>query len=918
MSKTKSDDSASGGGALTRRRFIAKTAMAAAGAAALPLLSRRVWAAGGGAGEVAIVLDAKDALAKDASARWATKQLRDALIVRGLPTRIVDAPEQVPVGQECIVATGRTSALAAELAGTGGMAVPDAPEALGLAWGTIGKRKALLACGADSRGLVYALLELADRVNLGGEPLTTLRGVEPTVERPANRIRSVMRIFASELEDKPWYNDRAFWRDYLTMLAAQRFNRFNLALGLAYDGPAGLRDAYFYFAYPFLVKVPGYDVRAARLPEGEPAANLEMLRFISDEAARRGLHFQLGVWTHAYKWTDGPNVNYMIEGLTDDTQAAYSRDALRAILEACPGIKGLTIRIHGESGVPEGSYDFWKTVFDGIVKTGRPVELDLHAKGMDQATIDVALATGLPVKVSPKFWAEHLGLPYMQAAIRNLEMPPSTPVTGFYSLSTGSRRFLRYGYGDLLTQNRPYQVIHRSWPGTQRVLLWGDPVMAAALGRNWSFCGSDGMEFIEPLSFKGRKGSGLRGLRDGYADAAFSTGGSGWQKYLYTYRLWGRLSYNPDAKPESWRRLLKSQLGAVAEPSEAALGSASRLLPLITVAHLPSAANNLYWPEMYLNMPIVKEARSGLYPDSPSPRRFGTVSPLDPQMFAAVDEFADELVSQRRSGKYSPGEVAQWLENLAHDSQLHLAKAEKAARKESTPAFQRLAVDVALQNGVGLFFAGKFRAAALYALYLRSGDRRALAFALATYAMARGAWADGVNRANGVYVTDITYGLADELRGNWSDRLAAMDEDIGEMKKAWDEPPRKLMVDPRVTEWVMAEVLSPAKRPDGKVEHAPVATFKRGTAVTLGLKTKGHVTSVRLYYRRVNQAETWRSADLTGGAGKWAGAISADYTDSAFPLQYYFELRKGPRTAWLHPGLGVNLMQQPYYVVSQT
>ena len=38
--------------------------------------------------------------------------------------------------------------------------------------------------------------------------------------------------------------------------------------------------------------------------------------------------------------------------------------------------------------------------------------------------IDTALATGLPVKMSPKYWAEHMGLPYHQAGIRELEMPP--------------------------------------------------------------------------------------------------------------------------------------------------------------------------------------------------------------------------------------------------------------------------------------------------------------------------------------------------------------------------------------------------------------------------------------------------------------------------------------------------------------
>ncbi|HXD01664.1 MAG TPA: hypothetical protein VN048_20175, partial [Verrucomicrobiae bacterium] len=607
-----------------------------------------------------------------------------------------------------------------------------------------------------------------------------------------------------------------------------------------------------------------------------------------------------------------------IEGLTDDTQAAYSRDALRTILEACPGIKGVTFRTHGESGVPEGSYDFWRTVFDGAVKSGRPLELDLHAKGMDQETLDVALATGLPVTVSPKFWAEHMGLPYMQASIRNLEMPPhNSGDTGFFSRSTGSRSFTRYSYGDFLREGRKYSVLHRVWPGTQRVLLWGDPTMASMLGRNWNFCGSDGMEFMEPLSFKGRKGSGLPGRRDGYADAATSTGGSGWEKYLYTYRLWGRLSYNPDANPDNWMRLLRQQFGAGAKPAQEALANASRILPLVTSIHAPSAANNNYWPEMYLNMSIVTESRRGLYSDSPVPRRFGTVSPLDPQLFLTVDEFADELMSGRRSGKYSPGETAEWLETLARRSAGHLADAERTVRPPRSPEFRRLSVDTAMQNDLGLFFAWKLRAGTLYELYLRSGHRPALERALEAYGNARTAWAEAAECAKGVYVADVTYGYSEESRGHWLDRLAAIDSDIESLRKKRDEPAPATAGDSEAVERAMAEVLSPTPRSENKIEHAPPGPFKRGETLTIELSAKGRVDALGLHYRRVNQAETWRSVEMTEKAGKWSAAIPAEYTDSEFPLQFYFELRGEAGSPRLFPGVGTSLMNQPYFVVRQ-
>ena len=116
----------------------------------------------------------------------------------------------------------------------------------------------------------------------------------PISEKPANRIRSVSRTFASDVEDKGWFNDRAFWQHYFTMLIGHRFNRFNLCLGLGYDFPRGLRDTYFFFAYPFLVNVPGYNVRATPLADEERDRNLQMLRFASDQAAGAGCSFSLG------------------------------------------------------------------------------------------------------------------------------------------------------------------------------------------------------------------------------------------------------------------------------------------------------------------------------------------------------------------------------------------------------------------------------------------------------------------------------------------------------------------------------------------------------------------------------------------------------------------------------------------------
>jgi hypothetical protein len=919
---------------MQRREFLKHTALAAA------VFGLADGAARANAPAVSIVIDPADAIASAGPSMWAASELERALTARGVTVHRRERLDQ-SAGDFAILVAGATSPAAREILTRQRLKLPEAPESLCLAHAPATGASAhpvLLACGSDVRGLVYAQLELADRVAHAPDAIAALSIPAPIIEKPANAVRSIMRPFESDVEDKPWFYDRDMWPSYVSMLAAQRFNRFSLTLGLGYNLPRNLTDVYFYFPYPFLVSVPGYDVHAVPLPDAERDRNLETLRFISDETVKRGLEFRLGIWTHAYQWVTSPNANYTIAGLTPETHAAYCRDALTTLLKACPSISGLTFRIHGESGIPEGSYDFWQTVFDGAVRSGRRIEIDMHAKGMDQKTIDVALATGLPVTISPKYWAEHLGLGYHQAAIHALEYGSPAPVNSAnpfqaMSLSNGERRFLRYSYGDLLKEKRRYQVLFRIWPGTQRTLLWGDPEIAAAYGRNSSFCGGAGCEIFEPLSFKGRMGSGLPGGRCAYADHDL-TPEYDWQKFLYQYRLWGRLLYNPEADPEVWRRALRQNFGAAAPAAEAALANASRILPLLLSAHGPSRSNNNYWPEMYTNMPIVDATRKHPYNDTPDPKRFGTVSPCDPQIFLGVDECAAEILgSAPRSGKYSPLEVAQWMEDFAAEGAKPLAQTSSltssgaAASAQANLDFRRLSADVAIQCALGRFFAGKFRSAVLWSVFDRTGDPAALDEALKSYNQARELWAILADGAKTTYVPDVTYGPDPQVRGHWLDRLPAIDDDIADMEKRAQQsqsgaaPPSQPAVSALAA---IAEVLARPRRAQFSCRHTPPANFHPGAPLPIGLAVANAAPeslTVRVQYRHVNQAEHWSVAPMQSQsqAGHFVATIPADYTQSPYPLQYYFELHSKSEGASLFPGLTLpSLSNLPYYVVHQS
>jgi hypothetical protein len=866
---------------------------------------------------ISFIVSQEDTIANSKPARWAIGHLQEALQAEDVDARVRSQIQTAPTEDRCVVVAGRSSSLAGALLKQKGITVPDTTEALGLIEGTLDGRPVLLACGSDARGLVYAVLELADRVQCGIAPMEALKVSTPIIEKPAVRIRSIYRTFTSDVEDLSWYNDREFWKHYLTELAKQRINRFSLTLGMGYNTPKAIKDSYFFFAYPFLVDVPGYDVYAVNLPDEERDRNLEMLKFISDETAARGMEFQLGLWSHGRDWPDSESVNYPIHGLTEENHGPYCRDALVMLLKACPAISGVTFRVHGESGVPHGTQGFWEVLFQAFGEVGRPIWIDMHGKNATQEQIDWALATGMPVSVSPKYWGEHQGLAYHQADIRRREKGGGRgyiePASGVYLKSRG---FTRYGYGDLMPEDREWEILHRIWPGTQKLLLSGDPALAVGYGRVSSFCGSLGVERLDPLVFKGRKGSGHPGGRCAYADKTLEPKWD-FHKFLYTYRVWGRLVYNPDTDPDVWMRFLRSKFGDAAKPMEIALANASRVVKLITTAHGRSVNCTLYWPELYMNVPIVDEKRITTNSDTDSPMVFGNVPPMDPQLFSKMNEYAAALLEGKELPKYSPLIVAQWLEDMADTATRNLIIAESLVEDRSDVEFRRFYYDVKIQCGIANFFALKMRAAVLWHLYEGSGDTEALVEAIMHYTTARDAWVKMAEEAKAIYVEDITFGFREQERGHWADRVPAMDADIADMKEALakanvngKESSRQEMVRKAIQ-----TVKTRPQFPTMHCQHTPAKKFQPGKPMKIELELSGEAKGVDLCYRHVNQAVNWQMTPMNKTGKKCQAVIPAEYTKTRYPMAYYFVIDMDEAGKAIYPGLDENQANMPYYVV---
>lgn len=781
----------------------------------------------------------------------------------------------------------------------------------------------VLVSASDVRGLSYALTELAERLTAGRAVEAVGAGEEE--HRPAVAVRGIQRAFSSVHEDLPWFHDRDFWTAYLDHLATQRFNRFHLALGMQYNygaeaTNANASDNYLCFPYPFLLEVAGFPVRAQGVDGTERARNLASLAFVVRETRRRGMEFQLGLWNHAHDYGLGARHSHPVLGIGAESHAGYCAAALRELLAAIPEIDGVTFRVHYEGGIPErGRVEFWDRMFQVVSEAGRPMRVDLHAKGLDAALVAALRKPNIEATASLKYWAEHMGLPYHQASVRPFErMPVSRAQLGadradLMGVTETSRRFTRYGYADFLDEDRELDVIFRVWPGTQKLLLWGDPVFAAGYGRHATLGGSLGVEFCEPLFFKGRKGSGRPGERDPYVPGELALGRDDWHKYRYTYLLWGRLLYDPDSPPETWRRLLRRDHGALAADVESLLAPLSRILPLVTVTHGPSAANNAYWPEVYADLPITPWVPSRHYSFDTDSTDWQGVSSFDPALFYGVAEYAEDAVAGRLDGRYTPLEVAAWIEELADAGENALDPARERLAS-GAPQSRRVLVDAEILVRLGRFFAGKFRAAVAYALWSRTGVREHIVAAADLLERAHDSYAGIVKVATGTYRDEFTFGHALSERGHWARNIDAMSDDLHALRVERDRAGAGAAPVP---------VAHRAARPalDGIRLDVP-ERFERGTPLPVALTGPPEllrtIVGATLHHRHLDQSEDWKQTPMQPGDQGFTATLPADFTTTSYPVMCFAEVHLGDDAPVLVPGFRTGLADQPYLVIHST
>jgi hypothetical protein len=578
--------------------------------------------------------------------------------------------------------------------------------------------------GSDERGLMYGLLAAAEQIRADGK-LTAAK------DSPRTAMRGIRYFIHNADLERDWYYSHAYWDEYLSMLARNRFNRFNLVFAH--------QTGYLAPPYPFWIDLPEFPaIKARNLSAAQRQQNFEMLQYISQGARDRGIDFTLGVWEHdSWRFAERSQTP-MTDGLTAENIGPYSYAALKKVLELCPAITSVQMRTNTESGIPtDRQVDFYKNyVFRAIRDAGRPVFLDLRGWIVAGGMVKAANEVGIPVRLSTKYWAEDLGRPYQPA-----------------------ETYPNYSYLNFLEKPRSYKFYWEMWGlGSNRLMLWGNPDYVRRAASTFGLSGAEGFEIDPPLA---QKGFGNRpGTWGIFTDAEKNRAFWKWEfeRYWLFYRLWGRLSYDPQTSERAWMDELKQRFGAAAPDVMTAYASASQVINEIVAVHL--ADPNMYiWPEI----------NPGGLTDS-----YREVLPSDWRYVASIPEAVKNRLEGIASAKQTAPDTAARFEEMARQTEAAVERAKKKVAADnrewlsSEPDFLTLA-------GMARYHAHKQRGTYLLAYFDRTADADALASARRELQAGLETWERLVKITN-VYPSQMAFG-PDDI-GHWRDKLPYVKHDL--------------------------------------------------------------------------------------------------------------------------------------------
>ena len=780
-----------------------------------------------------------------------------------------------PAGADYQIVVGGTAALSKD------------PESFSVRRQRIDTKPAIMLTGGDSRGLMYAALDTAEKISAstGADPFQLVRESSETpylAERGISTYTMQRAYFEQRL-----YDER-YWTRYFDMLAADRINSFVVIFGYEDGG-------FMAPLYPYFFNTPGFPgVEMVGVTAAQQAKNTAAFKTLIRIAHERGIDVTAGIWDHIYRGgvqgggipgaseNAGKRVPGLVFGVTTENLSAYTKAALHRFVEVFPEVDAIQFRMHDESGLKhEEMQSFWHDVFIAIKRDHPSLRLDLRAKELPDAVINDAVDLGLKARVSTKYWMEQLGMPFHPTHI-----------------NTQNQKDRRHSYADLLRYPQRYRIHWQLWSGgTSRLLLWGDPDYVRRFASTVRLYDGNSFEVNEMLATKmlgePQDESPLEILNPKYRYYDYE-----FERYWHFYRVWGRLTYNPSAEPEVWSREFAKRFGPAAGDSlMKAVQLASNVLPRIVASSY-----------LYRNFPTTRGwaemNRQG------SLQQYAGEDGSDIQQFMNVRDEAKSILAQSDTAMRRPEETSRWFASTADAILAHVAQAEKGIGNYSPNEFRSTVTDLRILAGLARYHSFRLLAGVSYSLYKETGNLVTFDDAIAFERRAMEAWKQMVDAAGDVYSPTLAFGVhAVGFSRHWEEEYSLLSRDfetlLAERTKADSKPGSK-----------HATPLSALPAPPAaRLVSAKTARPNSDYVVYATVTASAGVKSVRLRYRHVTQVEDYQTAEMTldSKTSKYVGRIPAAFIDPKWDLMYFVEIIGNNHAGRMYPDAD---SETPYVVAT--
>lgn len=779
------------------------------------------------------------------------------------------------------------------------IALPKEKEALLIKKTTYKDKPALILCGGDEVGLMYAYLDVAKRISWSQNPENLFEFVSEVSEVPDVKERGVSMGTFHRGYFEQRLHDMKYWEAYFDMMAESRLNQFLMIFG--YKNNQMREPNFMAPAYPNFFDVEGYpNVKIKNVTKAQQKQNTRSLKKIIDMAHARGIEFGVGLWDQierdprykAMVSADGdipPDLpDNIIWGLKQENLIPYTKLAMRKFFKDFPEIDLVQFRMHWEAGISgDVALQFWKEIFTMLKEESPNIKIEARAKDVPDETLYDGVDTGADFRVATKHWMEQMGMPFHPTHINK-----------------DNQFDRRHGYADMLRYPKKYGFKWRVWSGgTTRLFLWGDPDWVKTFAEGSHLYDAVGFEFNEPLYFK-MNGSKHDAEVTGILNPDKQYYSYEFERYWHYYQVMGRVAYNPKTTPDIWEMEFEKRFGKEAgQALMNGLHKASKVLPrIVTASYLyPRFASPQGWPELQRMEDLEHFALHS--------------KPSDILQFASPQEEAELILKKKPSFRILPSQTSAWFSNISTDILNAVEKADKTIGPYRNNEYVSTVTDLRMLAYLAQYHSQRLLAAIHYNLYLKTGDLVTFDNAISFESNAVDAYGKMAESAGDVYNQQLDFGSNINLfPGHWNKEYYRLLDELKDLRHARAQVNHAKTTKDLTTASLQIQVSADDEPPIVELQRIENAPLEKPLKIKASVSDASGVKSVTLRYRHVNQFEDYRSMEMvkTDTLDTYEAAIPAQFLDGKYDVMYFLEVMDTVGNGKVYPDLEVEI---PYVIV---